>query len=637
MLYNKNEHSRYVLIAGRISMAAAIVGFAVFIVAFLVDLGSQELSKVSAQTATTTLTVLNTPPEFYVAAYEVPDSATSSPINTGDVMQWQAVGYDSNDAPFFLLICSDNASPTADWQNIGDGTGVGEPRCQDPGNPVDTGTAIQWGVSAATVSGGLATVSTTTASTAISQFSEANVWYAWVCDDDAVNPRCSNISYQGPTTTAASSSPFHVNNRPNLINAYNDGPVDPGGTLTFYSTSSDPDTVGGADDLLIVVCQNAIDYNPTTNDCDSNFLASTTISVSSNATAAYTLASIVRDDTYPANVFLIDEHGHESLANPIAANFVVNNVAPTVLGGDIVLQAASTSLELSVPGGETTGFTLDFTLRDANSCQNAVAESEFSGYNVALFRDDLLSTTTCDGVTPGHYDPNNCYTTGVSTTTVWQLSCTASSTQCTGPTVDQLDFSCTFPLWFVADPTDAGAPAAFDADIWSVGVAGIDDDLVTGNMSTTTNPKDVVSFTALDLATAEIPYGSLEPGTDSGATNATTSVFSVGNTGLDQEVLGESMCGTFTATTSCPVSATSTIPDDQQEFSAGAFSYGAGTDLSSTTNQEVELDVNKTTSTSTPNEGITYWGIAVPATITLAGSYQGLNTFIGINAEPADW
>ena len=634
MSYNKNEHSRYILIAGRISIAAAIVGFAVFIIAFLVDLGSQELSKVSAQTATTTLTVLNTPPEFTVAAYEAPESATSSPVNTGDAMQWEAVAVDSNNAPYFLLICSDSASPTADYQNIGDGTGVGEPICDVPSQG---GTAIQWGVSASTTSGSLATVSTTTASTAISQFAEANTWYAWVCDDDAVNPRCSNVAYSGPTSTAASSSPFHVNNRPQLINAYNDGPVDPGGELLFLSTSTDPDTVGGADELLIVVCQNAGDYNATTNDCDSNFLASTTVSLTSDAVATYTLASIVRDDTYPANVFLIDEHGHEAVDNPIAANFVVNNVAPTVLGGDILLQSASATIELSVPGGETTGFTLDFTLRDANSCQNAAAGSEFSGYNVALFRDDLNSTTTCDGVTPGHYDPNDCYTTGVSTTTVWQLDCTASSTQCTGPTVDQLDFSCTFPLWFVADPTDVGAPAAFDADIWSVGVAGIDDDLATGNMTTTTNPKDIVSFTALDLITAEIPYGSLEAGDNSGATNATTGVLSVGNTGLDQEVLGESMCGTFTATTTCPESASSTIPEDRQEFSDSAFSYGAGTDLSSTTNQEVELNVNKTTATSSPTLGITYWGIAVPASITLSGSYQGMNTFIGINAEPADW
>ncbi len=639
MLYNKEEHSRYVRIAGKVSIAAAVVGFAVFLVAFLVDVGSQELHRVSAQTASTSLTVLNTPPTWVLNAYEVLDNATSSPTNTGDVMQWQAIGEDSNNAPYFLLICSDNASPTADYLDIGDGTGIGEPICDVPSQG---GTAIQWGVSASTASGALATVSTTTASTAISQFSEANTWYAWVCDDDAVNPRCSNVSTQGPTSTVASTSPFHVNNRPNFINAYNDGPVDPAGLLVFYSTSSDPDTVGGADDILIVVCQNAVDYNPATNDCDANFIASTTISLTSDATATYTVANIMRDDTYPANVFLVDEHGHEATDTPIAANFVVNNVAPTVLGGDIELQAASTTLILDVPGGETTGFTLDFTLRDANSCVNASSESEFSGYQVALFRDDLNSTSTCDGETAGHYDPNNCYTTGVSTTTVWNLDCTASTTQCTGPTVDQLDFTCTFPLWFVADPTDNGpeTPAAFEADIWSVGVAGIDDNGATSSMATTSNPKDLVSFTALDLATAEIPYGALEPGDDTGTLSASTTVLSVGNTGLDQEILGDSMCGTYTATTTkCAPSATSTIPESEQRFSSSSLAYTSpgALALSSTTWQEVELDVEKTTATTTPNQGVTWWGIAVPASITLAGDYDGLNSFMGIVAEDVDW
>jgi hypothetical protein len=51
----------------------------------------------------------------------------------------------------------------------------------------------------------------------------------------------------------------------------------------------------------------------------------------------------------------------------------------------------------------------------------------------------------------------------------------------------------------------------------------------------------------------------------------------------------------------------------------------------------VELDVNKSTSTSTPNEGVTYWGIAVPISITLAGNYNGLNTFTAVTAEPGDW
>ncbi len=631
MLYNKEEHSRYVLMAGKISVAAAVIGLAVFIIAFIVDVGSKELSKVSGQTATTTLTVLNTPPSFTVGAYELVESSTSSPTNTDDTIVWQALGSDSNGAPYFLLICSTNATPTANAAADSGSLGTAPPAC-------DAG-AIQWGVSTSTVSDTVASVSTTTASTAISQFSEANNWFAWVCDDDPFNPRCNTTPVQG--LNATNSSPFNVNNRPNFLALVNDGPVDPGGTLVFDSTSSDPDTAGGADNLILVVCRDAVDYNAVTNDCDANFIASTTINLTTNVSATYTLASIVRDDTYPANGFLIDEHGHEAADNPIASNFVVNNVAPTVLGGDIDLNGGL-NLNPSVPGGEDTGFTLDFRIRDANSCVTAASTTdEIAGFKASVFRAMENSTSTCDGESSAQYDPNDCYTTAVATTT-WNLSCTAATSSCTGPSIDFLDYTCTFPLWFVADPTDSNpgfTPAGFEADNWTAGISGIDDDNASSSMATTSMAVELVSFTALDLATAEIPYGSLEPGDDSGTLSATTSVLSVGNTGLDQQVQGESMCGTYTISTECPVSATSTIPEFEQKFSSSSLAYTSpgALALSSSSNQEVELDVNKTTSTSTPNNGITYWGIAVPISITLAGNYQGLNTFIGVTAEDADW
>lgn len=616
--------------AGKISVAAAVVGLAVFIMAFVVDIGSKELSKVSAQTATTTLTVLNTPPSFTVGAYEVIESSTSSPTNSGDVITWSALGSDSNNAPYFLLVCDTNATPTANAAADSGSLGTAPPQCSST-------STIQWGVSTSTLSDSYAFVSTTTASTAISQFSEVNTWFAWVCDDDPFNPRCNSVPVQG--LNATNSSPFNVNNRPNLASVSNDGPVDPGGTLVFNSASDDPDVAGGADTLYLVVCQNPGDYDANTNDCSTNFIASTTISLTSNVSATYTLASIVRDNTYPANGFLVDEHGHEALDNPISSAFTVNNVAPVVLGGDIDLNGG-VDLNPSVPGGEDTGFTLDFTVRDANSCVNSASTTEITGFTASVFRATLKSTSTCDGVTPAQYDANNCYTTGVATTT-WNLSCTASSTQCTGPTVDQLDYTCTFPLWFVADPTDSGpeTPAAFAADNWSAAIAGVDDNNATSSMATTSNPVELISFTALDLLSAEIPYGSLEPGTDTGTLSATTSVLSVGNTGLDQEVTGESMCGTYTVSTECPVSASSTIPESEQKFSSSSLAYSSpgAIALASSSNTEVELDVNKTTSTSTPNNGITYWGISVPVSITLAGSYQGLNSFIAVTAEAVDW
>lgn len=619
--------------AGKITVVAAVTGLLVFMVAFIFNVGTQQLSKVSAAgNATTTLTVLNTPPAFTVKPYEVIGSSTSTPTNSSGVIQWAAVGTDANGADYFLLICSTNASPT--------------PNNEDA---PDCGGGAQWGVSATTTSGALATVSTTTATTTgaaggTGQFAEINNWYAWVCDADPVDPRCVTIAEQGDYAT--SSSPFNVNNRPIFTNFYNNGPANPGATFNFLSTTTDPDLVGGEDNIKLVVCGTA-SYNTTTNTCNTNFIASTTVNMLSNANATYTLPAIIRDQAYGAYGYLVDEHGHEAYGNGRSYNFVVRNVAPVVFGTDIILSGDGTDgtkLVLSIPGGQTPSSTLDFTITDANSCLNAASSSEITNFTVAVFRASY-GTTTCNG-TAGSYNPNFCYPSGVATTT-WNLSCQTTNI-CASPLQDHRDYSCTFPLWFVADPTDAAAniPATLAADIWSAGVSGSDNNFATGTMATTSNPQELKSFSSLDILAAEIVYGGIEPGDDTGTLSATSTLLNVGNTALDQEAIGDSMCGTYTPSNTCDVSATTTIPSEKQQFASTSIAYDLSAPypaglylLSSTTAQEVELNVKKSTTTSllTVTKGVTYWGIAVPISITLAGSYTGMNTFTAVAAEAGDW
>jgi hypothetical protein len=644
MSYNIEEFPRYVRTAGKITMVTALAGLFVFLFALVFDVGTQEFSRVSAQTASTTLTVLNTPPAFTVAPYEVVGSATTTPTNSGSVVSWSAIGTDSNSAPYFLLICSTNASPTANNAIDIFNLGTEPPECGAG--------AVQWGVSTSTVSGELATVATTTLEGGQFSTSTPNNWYAWVCDDDPSNPRCNIAPSQG--LYATSSSPFHVNSRPVFSAFGNDGPKDPGASVTFFSTSSDPDTLGGDQNIYLVVCSTNTDYNATTNTCATNFIASTTVSIQSDASAIKTLASVLRDDTYGAYGYIVDQYGHEATANPINFDFDVNNVAPTVLGGDIDLNEGS-DLILATLGGETTGYTLDFRIRDANSCLTAASTTdEIKSFNVAIFRSSygtstLLNPDACDG-TAGSYDPNYCYPNGIASTT-WNLSCAATST-CASPAQDYVDYSCTFPLWFVADPTDPGpnTPALFAADEWSAAVAGTDEAL-TGPMATTSNGVEVGSLAGIDILSTQIAYGGIEPGFDSTTLNASSTAVNVGNTGLDQEVRGVSMCGTYALGNDCPSSATSTIPDWRQQFSTSTYAYDAdatelGTllnpnilQLSSTTNKHLELNVPKTTATTSAlwENGTTYWGIAVPVTITLAGSYKGLNTFTAATAEAIDW
>jgi len=627
MSYNNQEFPKYMQTAGKVSVLTAIVGLAVFIFAFIVDVGQQEIQKVSAQTASTSLRVLNTPPTFVVEPFEVTPSSTTTPTNSGDVITWAATGNDANGAPYYLLVCDSNVTPNA--------TNGGAPSCG--------GGAIQWGVSVATASDAEATVSTTTvevADNAGTPFDESNVWYAWVCDGDPTQAECIGTPSQGLVPGAASSSPFNMNQRPVLTSASPAGSINPGDTLTFDSVSSDPDTVVADDDLFLVICANPGDYNTTTNTCDANFIASTTGSQITNASAATGTAAILRDGTRPARAFLVDQHGHEALNNNIDVVYTVNNVAPTIVSGDISLNGGVDLSLTNAAAGETTGFTLDFTVTDANSCVNNtdVVGSEITGIQAAVYRTSVGTSTGACNPTDGVYDPNFCYESSQAPA-VWNLSCTQDVASCSGATDDTIIYECTFPLWFVADPTDDGP---FSTDSWSAAVAGIDDQFATSSLTEGDTPVALISAPYFSLVTAEIPYGALAPGDgfttlgvrpeDSGS--ATTTIQNIGNTGLDQEVDGSAMCPTFVSTSSdCSLAATSTVFTDSQRFAAvsGVTFLGAGSFALPTTTvgvpAPVDLNVIETTATSTFAEGITYWGIEVPSDVTVAGTYTGLNTF----------
>ena len=204
-----------------------------------------------------------------------------------------------------------------------------------------------------------------------------------------------------------------------------------------------------------------------------DFLASTTIGVTANATTSYTLANIVQDTNYNAFGYIYDQHGHSATGGAQGSNvqFTVSNVAPTVAGGTISLNGGS-NITLSVAGGQTTGYTLSFIAADANSCDavGGGAADEVTSYVASVFRNGV-GTSTCNG-TSASYNPNSCYSSGVGAS-VWNLSCTASTTSCTGSTDDTVLYNCSFPLWFISDPTDGViSDTPFYNQMWAAGIAG---------------------------------------------------------------------------------------------------------------------------------------------------------------------
>ncbi len=328
----------------------------------------------------------------------------------------------------------------------------------------------------------------------------------------------------------------------------------------------------------------------------------------------------------------------------------VLNATPTIAAAQIVLNDGN-DIVLTGNATQTQGFTVQFTVQDDNSCERFDAADEITDYRLSVFR-SAIGSSTCTGTTTSAYDANNCYTTGEPFST-WQASCTASSTSCTyDGNVDFDDeqvWDCTFPLWFVADPTDGGSATTspyFNQD-WRAAVAAVDDDNATSTfVQSSTGDIDVRSFLYFSLDTLSIPYGSLEPGQYSSPTiTASTTIRSEGNIGIDEELIGTPMCSisVFTTASTCPNSSTSTIPAAEQVYATSSVSYGtastAGNVLSSTTQTLFNINVLKPTNTATTTSGVTYWGINIPSSIVLAGDYTGENTFYGAasDASTGDW
>jgi len=601
--------------AGKISVYASLIGIFVFAVAFIFNLGAQYVPSVVAQdVATTSVTVLNTAPFWTASTTEIIESSTTTPTNSGDVVSWQAIGTDSNSEDYWLLICSTSATPTPNSS--------APPTCTS---------GIQWARSGTTTSGALATAATTT----LEAWSESNAWFGWICDANSGTPRCNSLYTQG--TNATNSSPFFVNHRPSFSLFSDTSPADPGTTVTFNSTSSDADTTGTQDTVKLIVCASA-GFSTTTDSCTGTTLGSTTVLASSNATATYTIVIPTQDQDYSAYGYVIDNHGHEATggAHGTDSTLTVNNVAPAVTPALISLvQASGTDLYLTVESSQTTGFTLQFTATDNNSCYTAATTSEITGYDLSIYRSGVGSTTCL--ISAGAFNANNCYNSAVATST-WNLSCTASSTSCTGSSDTSVVYDCTFPLWYIADPTDGTATSTqYPTQNWLAQVQAIDDDNATGSLYESTVGVEVRSFLAFALNTLTIPYGALEPGQQNDPLVATTTVSATGNVGLDKSVEGESMCTSYTSSTLCPNSSTSTIPESEQRFATGTVTYASAVALSSSTVQQIEVNVPKSTSTSTQATNNAYWGIRVPASVTFAGDYYGQNTFYAVQGESAFW
>jgi hypothetical protein len=605
------------------TLLAIVVGLVVLAGATFLDPFKWETNdpfEVQAGTATTSVTVLNTPPLWSVDAQEYIESSTSSPTNAGTNVVWVGTAHDDNAESYYLLICKTTSTPTANSNN--------PPTCAG-------GAGNQWAVSASTASDVQATSTYTTTSTD----PQINVWVAWICDGNGAFPQCNTTFKQG---TGTSSSPFVVNHWPAFTAATDNSPAIPGAVVTWFTSSSDPDNFTGASDTVRLWVCKANDFSAGACGAGGTYCSSTLSTA--NPSCSSTLAIPFQDGNWPSHTYVVDQRNFAAASTtaPIAQAtdtiLVVSNVAPTISSSSISLQdpsSATSSLTLTGAQAETAGFKVVFTAADNNACQNKTSGAEILATSsiVNVYRSGL-GQASC--TTAGQYNPNNCYPAAA--TSSWTISCSQNGGSCSGATDSDAIFTCTFPLWYVADPTD-GANATdtqFFAQTWISSVRATDDNGATSTLVEASSGNELLSFLAYTLNTSAIAYGSLSPGSSTNPIVATTTVTATGNVGLDETLYGDDMCTTYP---SCAVSVTSTISIVNQKYATSSVGYASSTAFAAAANpgSTLQINIRKSTVTSTPATGTTFWGIQIPATITLAGDYTGKNTIIGIKGEAQSW
>ena len=101
---------------GKVAVLAAglLLGSLVVAIDFFATGAIQHARFAIAQsTATTTVTVLNTAPNWTVDAQEALESSTSSPTDAGNDVLWNGIATDPNSDNYYLLICKTSSTPTA--------------------------------------------------------------------------------------------------------------------------------------------------------------------------------------------------------------------------------------------------------------------------------------------------------------------------------------------------------------------------------------------------------------------------------------------------------------------------------------------------------------------------------------------
>ena len=623
--------------AGKITLFTILTGAIVTVMTFgaYFQLGAGWVSaSTGTSTVVTSVTVLNVPPVWTVDAHESTESSTSTPTQSGYTLQWLGTGTDSNGDQYYLLICygtSTTAAPTPHASGAAPTCGSG---------------AVQWAISPYTTSGQPAVAATTTIET-FPFNQESNNWYAWICDAAALNPSCNSASEQGYEYGAANGndftkiSPFVINHPPVFSAVVNSGATLPGGSISWTVTATDTDVIRGGDLVTFWACKSASFATSTCVGGLANTWASST-PVHLNPATSTTIVIPTQDKIYNAYVYIQDSAGHQATSTLEGSNvpFTVLNATPTVSNVTFTSTSSATDIQLFRPHATSGPYYVEFTVTDTNSCQNASAGNEIVSATTSVYR-SATAINTC--IASSSMNANSCYPSADPQT---QIVCTQDTSGaitgngCSGPTDTTVGWYCTVPIWYNADPTDAGS--VFAGQSWFASVAVMDDQFATSTTATSTGTT-MDKFLAFAVSTTSIAYGGLQPNNFTPYLVQSNNLLEYGNTGMDEMLYGDRMCTNWSSQDSCDSghTAADSIPVLNQHYSATSsnpFADPLSFALTSSSSPSIlALHVPKTTATSSPNTKNTYWGINVPAAITTSGAYTGQNTIGAVVSISSYW
>ena len=571
------------------------------------------IKNIRATIAGTDVTIGGEAPSFTAGPAENPSShngaglgdTAGNPTNEGSDVTFEATADDPNGDNWYLALCRTNS--------ITPGTGGGAPSCainQELCISGSTTDETQASCAYTTVDGDI----------------ESNIWYAFACDATPFGDQSCSSGDQG---TGNSGTPFYVNHDPSFSD-YVTGAGNPGATAAVTSTAADTDSDAVADTLSLYVCDAQGFTAGGTLTCTGNLLCSST-GQASNPGCNIDIASVKPDGEWTAFGYVVDNHGLASSGAKYDTDepYTVNNVSPAISAATITLKDTDGTgdLTLTTSGGDTTGFTVVFTVTDANSC---VIKGGIAGTNNEIvsainnvYRSGIGSAS-CN--LTGDYSTDNCYPEANAS---WNPVCEQDTGTCTDDTDNSVTWTCTFPLGFHSDSTVANTPNS--AEDWETAVKATDDDLADSGLVPQGGAQgtEMSTFMAFLLtAGAPINYGSLNAGDDSA--EQTTTLKARGNVGIDEDLSGTDMCTDF------PTCAENTIAVGQQKYnlSSGLGWTGAGAVALTGTPTEAELNCAKPTHSSSDPTADTYWILRVPEEQT-AGVYSGEDTINGITGD--DW